>query len=301
MTATILAEATLPQLPSASGVEIVGTTAWIVSDDAPFLYSLDAATLQPTGRVELFASSEFAAGRIPKLTKPDLEALTAVPEPAGGTALLLCGSGSLPNREVGYYVRLAAGAAPTAARVNLAPLYAQLRHRLPAGSQLNIEAIAATPTELLLLQRAVGTGTAVLFGLPLAPTLAHLRSPTLPLPPLTRAEPFRLPLLEGRPAGFSGATFAQGALLVTASVEDTTDAILDGQVLGSFVGVIELDTYQARFARVAWPDGRFYTGKVEGLALRRSLSPTEAELLLVTDDDQGGSTSLITQLNTAPD
>lgn len=74
--------------------------------------------------------------------------------------------------------------------------------------------------------------------------------------------------MDGSPAGFSGATFADCRLWVAASVENTTDLVLDGEVLGSFVGVLDLAAGTAEFARLAWADGRAYRGKVEGLALR---------------------------------
>ncbi|RZL09769.1 MAG: hypothetical protein EOO62_13755 [Hymenobacter sp.] len=111
MTATILSEVILPQLPSASGVEIIGPTAYVVSDDAPYLFLLDAATLAPTGQVQLFETSEFGTGRIPKASKPDLESMAAIRGPGGVAGLLLCGSGSRPNREIGYFVGLPAAAA----------------------------------------------------------------------------------------------------------------------------------------------------------------------------------------------
>lgn len=303
MTATLLSEVVLPELPSASGVEIVGPTAYVVSDDAPFLYLLDAATLAATGRVRLFDTTEFGAGRIPKATKPDLESLAAVPWPPGAAGLLLCGSGSRPNREVGYYVPLPPPGAQTfdappdaPPRLDLSALYAQLRAHLPAGAVLNIEAAATTATELLLWQRAVGEGPALVFALPLAATLAHLLAPGAAAPELARVQAFELPALDGHRAGFSGATFVDGQLLVTASVEDTADAVLDGVVLGSFVGVVDLAAPTARFARLAWADGRAYRSKVEGLAVRRQLGPGHFELLLVTDDDQGGSTALVAEL-----
>lgn len=311
MTATIRSEDHLPGLPSASAIEIVGATAYVISDDAPFLYRLDAATLASEGRVVLFETADFASGRIPKNAKPDLESLTALTSPAGTAGLLLLGSGSRPNREVGYFVALPApageGGAPgetnqTAApaaglRLDLGPLFARLRPLLPAGATLNIEALATTNTELLLLQRAVGSGAAQLFALPLPATLAHLWVPAShPAPAPTRVLSLELPALEGRPAGFSGATFAEGRLLVTASVEDTDDAVLDGAVLGSFVGVVDLEKQTADFARLAWADGRAYRGKVEGLAVRRPLAAGRFELLLVTDDDLGGSTALVAEL-----
>ncbi len=301
MTATIRSETVLPQLPSASGVEIIGPTAYLVSDDAPFLYLLDVATLAPVGQVQLFETDDFTTGRIPKVRKPDLESMAAVVGPAGAAGLLLCGSGSRPNREIGYFVGLPPAGATTAAprfvqRLDLGSLYARLRAQLPAGATLNIEATATTATELLLLQRPVGGGPALLFALPLDATLAHLFEPRGPAPALTRVLAFELPTLAGYVAGFSGATYVQGQLLVTASVEATHDAVADGAALGSFVGLVDLATQTAAFAHLAWPDGRAYLGKVEGLAVRRTLGPGWLELLLVTDDDQGGSTALVAEL-----
>ncbi|MGI4759999.1 MAG: DUF6929 family protein [Janthinobacterium lividum] len=301
MTATILSEASLPQLPSASGVEIIGPTAYIVSDDAPYLYLLDAATLAPTGRVQLFETTEFGTGRIPKANKPDLESMAAIVGPSGQPGLLLCGSGSRPNRDKGYFVALPASSSGAASPqpLDLYPLYTQLRAHLPPGTTLNIEAAATTATELLLLQRSVGGGPALLFGLPLGAALAHLLGLGTPAPAPVRVLPFELPALGGHAAGFSGATYVNGALLITASVEATTDAVADGEVLGSFVGVVDMAARAATFARLAWADGRAYLGKVEGLAVRRTLGPHTLELLLVTDDDRGGSTALAAQLQLA--
>lgn len=302
MKATLLSETPLPHLPSASGVEIIGPTAYLVSDDAPFLYLLDAATLAPAGQIELFASTEFGTGRISKARKPDLESLAAIVAPTGAVGLLLCGSGALPARETGYFVGLPSPLASPAPRfvqrLDLGQLYARLRAHLPAGAVLNLEAAATTTSELLLLHRPV-SGQALVFALPLAPTLAHLFEPRTPVPTPAAVYPFALPVLGGYAAGFSGATLVEGQLLVTASVEATTDAVADGTTLGSFIGRLDLVAQTATFARLAWADGRAYLGKVEGLAVRRTLGPSAWELLLVTDDDLGGSTALVAELRLA--
>lgn len=307
MTATILSEAILSHLPSASGVEIIGATAYVVSDDAPFLYVLDAATLAPVSQIQLFESTEFGSGRIPKATKPDLESIAAVARPNGERGVLLCGSGALPTRETGYFVGLPATiTTPEASsthfvqQVDLHSLYAELRKHLPPNTTLNLEAAATTPTELLLLQRPAGGGPALLFILPLATTLAHLFAPREPVPIPTRVLTFSLPTIDGYGAGFSGATYLNGQLLITASVEANHDAIADGAMLGSFIGIINLSSpSSATFTGLTWADGRTYLGKVEGLAIRRHLAPNSTELLLVTDDDQGGSTALVAILQVA--
>ncbi|ALW86522.1 hypothetical protein AUC43_16390 [Hymenobacter sedentarius] len=293
MTATVLAETSIAGLPSASGIELIGPVAYVISDDAPFVYLLDAATLAVTGQVRLFESAEFGSGRIPKKTKADAEALTALTWPDGAAGVLVLGSGSTPLRETGWFVPVAGGAAQPVA---LAPLYALLRAHLPAGARLNVEAAASSDTELLLFQRTTEVANgALMFRLPLAATLQFLACGG-PAPGVAAPLSFELPHINGRPAGFSGASFVHERLFVSASVEETKDSVLDGQVLGSFIGVLDEQHTAATFARLVWADGRAYIGKVEGLAVRRTLEPNRWELLLVTDDDAGGSTAVVAEV-----
>ncbi|WP_201978684.1 DUF6929 family protein [Hymenobacter rubidus] len=295
MTATILTENQLPGLPSASGVEIIGSAAYVVGDDSPYLYQLDAATLAVTNRIALFDTAAFATGRIPKPEKPDLECMAALTWPDGRPGLLLLGSGSRPNRARGWFVPSESPQTPQL--LDLALLYAHLSAHLPAGVALNLEAAATTDAELLLFQRTVGRAdAAALFVLPLAPVLQLLAGAAGARVPSPHQLVFELPLIDGCPAGFSGASFVNGVLFVSASVENTADAVLDGAVLGSFIGVVDVAAHTATFARLAWADGRPYYGKVEGLAVRQQLADGQFELLLVTDDDAGGSTAATAHL-----
>ena len=88
--ANILIEGPLPDLPSASGVEILDTGAYIIGDDLPFLYQFDATTLTITVRIALFdAGTAFASGRWPKLDKLGLECMAALVWLDGRSELLL--------------------------------------------------------------------------------------------------------------------------------------------------------------------------------------------------------------------
>ncbi|MCC2548064.1 hypothetical protein LJY25_16565 [Hymenobacter sp. BT175] len=303
MKATILRQFELPRLPSASGIEIVGNTAYIIGDDSPFLYSFAADSLAPNAPLSLFETAHFSTGRIPKDRKPDLECLTAISAANGETGLLACGSGATAAREQGFWIALPAGpGTATVQPVSLERLYAALRKVLPAGITLNLEAAATTPTELLLFQRTVGSAAGnIVFRLPLIPTLdclLHQRD----VPPFQHQQ-YDLPAIEGKPAGFSGASTFHGTVFVTASVEDTQDAIADGEVLGSFVGVLPaagtIKPTSLPLTRLELPDGRPYRGKVESLTVRRALSATRYEALLVTDDDAGGSTAVQIELDLA--
>lgn len=303
MTATILSESVIPGLPSASGVEIIGDTAYVIGDDSAFLHKLAVATLVPTGSIRLFETDPAGPARLPKPDKPDLECMAALCWPDGRPGLLLLGSGSCANRARGWFVPTETGAdtaVPEA--LDLAPLYALLQPYLPSGAALNLEAAATSATELLLFQRTVGRAdAAILFCLPLAETLAFVAGQGKAELPTVRPLIFQLPAIAGCAAGFSGATFVDDLLFVTASVEDTDDAVLDGAVLGSYIGLVNLEAQTAIFALLAWADGRAYNGKVEGLAVRRALEAGGWELLLVTDDDAGGSTAVVAKVTAEPE
>ena len=297
MTATILSESVISGLPSASGVEIIGPTAYIIGDDSPYLYRLDAATLTPLEPVRLFDTKHFDNGRISKKRKPDLECMVALTWPDGRAGLLLLGSGSRPTRDRAWFVPIDGAVPGLPEAMDLTVLYDHLRAYLPAGVALNLEAAATTATELLLFQRTVGrTDAALLFVLPLGTVLRLLAGEAGASLPVPHQLVFQLPLIDGCAAGFSGATFVDGRLFVSASVENTTDAVLDGEVLGSFVGMVDMVAQTATFARLVWADGRAYVGKVEGLAMRKLLGAGRWELLLVTDDDAGGSTAVVANL-----
>ncbi|QDA59121.1 DUF6929 family protein [Hymenobacter jejuensis] len=304
MQALILQQINLPNLPSASGVEVVGDTAYIIGDDAPYLYAFKANSLTKGEQITLFETAHFSTGRIPKALKPDLECLTAFTTPAGEKGLLVCGSGATPAREVGFWVTLPGGsdAGATVYPLSLSNLYGLLRQYLPAGIALNLEAAAATDTELLLFQRTVGSAVGnLVFFLPLGATLDYIRQRT-EQPPAVQRQFYELPDLNGKPAGFSGASYSHDLLLVTASVEDTSDPVADGEVLGSFVGVLDLARRAAtpvplQLAHLVLPTGAAYTGKVESVTVQKVLGPKHYQLLLVTDDDLGGSTAVVVKLS----
>ncbi len=296
--ATILSSAPLP-LPSASGIELVGETVFVISDDAPFLYRFQASDLAPGEPIRLFETAHFSSGRIPKALKPDLEAMTFLPPlPRDPGALLLAGSGATSVREGGFWVdfQFQNASSLTVFPVSLSVLYQSLRQYLPAGQSLNIEAMAATAKHLWLFQRPVGTTAGRLgFRFKMEDAYYAIRPPYRE-PPTIRPHQYTVPEVDGYPGGLSGATFFEDRLFVTASVEKTRDPVLDGEVLGSFVGVLDPEKpAEGHFAQLTWPDNRPFREKVEGVAVRRRTA-AGYELLLVTDDDKGGSTVLVVEV-----
>jgi hypothetical protein len=81
--------------------------------------------------------------------------------------------------------------------------------------------------------------------------------------------------------GFTDAASAPGgAVLYSASAEDSPDATADGDVVGSALGVI---ADGVRWAPLLDADGAPFTGKVEGVALEPG-DPGRAWVVVDSDD-----------------
>ena len=287
-------------VPSASDVEVVDGIIYVVGDDSPYLYCLDA-DWNITRRVLLFEVEAYSGGRMAKAIKPDFEAMTAVRQ-NGVTQLLIFGSGSRsPQRDFCFVVDLANAANAEhlpVRQVSLATLYDELRgHAQVAGAgKLNIEGAATTREHVVLFQRGNITGNNVALYYPTEAFMAYLADNTRPAP-VPEIYRYTLPSINGVRAGFSGACLLPDDehILFAAAVENTTNEIDDGETLGSFLGVIPAlgqagGDAQPLYALLTQDaDGQTYRGKIESVAVLSSSAPDHLSVLAATDDDQGGS------------
>lgn len=163
-----------------------------------------------------------------------------------------------------------------------------------SDSELNIEAAAEYQGQLFLFNRRKN----LLISFSYEDFLAHVLKDA-PLPEITIKEVV-LPKLNGIEAGFSGATaFPDKPLLIfTASVEDTENAYDDGEVLGSFVGLLDMTSGEilGEVLPVEPSDKSGVPLKVESVAIEKMLSDFELQLLLTTDSDGGDSLLLRARL-----
>ena len=97
-----------------------------------------------------------------------------------------------------------------------------------------------------------------------------------------------MPKINGLEAGFSGATILGNPpyLIFTAAVEDAPNAYDDGEILGSFIGVIKINNGAIAddFLIQQIPNPGFPL-KVESVIVDQILSDTQTDLVLVTDND----------------
>jgi hypothetical protein len=306
----IIRQVSLPEIPSASGIEIAADgTIYIIGDDSPYLYQLDAA-FDSMDSILLFKTAAFTTGRIPKTQKPDLECISQLLID-GQPHLLAMGSGSLPNRDSCYIIPLPVQAGnPGIKVVSLRNFYRFLSKApdMAGAGTLNLEGLATNGNLMYMLHRYAAGGQNKLITVNLD-QFRNLLTKNSPRQPNLKIYTFQLDQLDNVQAGFSGAHVADGKLFFTASVEKTPNAIDDGEIAGSFAGWIDLADITgpkngnnpvkapaAHMARIEFANGSPFTGKAESICVLPGKPNETYRALAVTDNDQGQSELLVLEI-----
>lgn len=293
MDVSVMSRQVLRDVKSASGLEVMDKTLYVIGDNSPWLYKINNL-YKVEGRQPIAPVEGLADGVIPKSNKPDFEAM-AIAEKANGKEFFIFGSGSKsPQRDKMITVSLENGEVKS---YSLEPFYKKLKETAHLTDEsLNIEGAIVKDGELFLFNR--GENLILKYELEdLEDYLAGNRD--TPSPEVFLIE---LPEIKGIKAGFSGAALVPGEdkALFTASVEDTEDWIKDGEVLGSFVGMIPLKRLKNGLrpdcVRLA-DNGKPLNIKVESLAVFYPTLHDDLRLLLVTDSDGGDSELLEANLS----
>lgn len=300
--ATIVNRQSFRYIPSASGMEYVQGSYYVLGDDSPFLYQLDGK-YELVKKYPLFDTTSFKTGRIPKSDKPDLESMAHFTY-GRDQMLLLLGSGSSKTRNKGYLVNLSD--LKDVRVVDFSRFYTFLKRilQIEQEGELNIEGLAMNNAYAFLLHRSLATGINVLFRFN-ADDFKDFLIRGKGLPPAA-VYYFKLPVVGENFAGFSGAYILDDKLFITASVEDTPNAINDGEVLGSFIGAIDLmalpyasdekEPLQVPSVQLMNIDGSIFKGKAESLVVTKAIGEKKYKAVVVTDDDKGGSELLEVEL-----
>jgi hypothetical protein len=260
---------------SGSGLARVGGRLAVVQDDAAFIALVDPATLR-VDSITLPAGEggvrQFDDLRGNKRFKLDLESCTTLRGEGGREMLVAFGSGSAPPREAVVVIE---GLDSGDAEVRVIPaavLYAQLHaERAFSGSELNVEGVAVVPGALRLFNRGNGAPKDGLrpvdatCDLDLPAFLAWLRAPETTEPPApANVTQYDLGGVGGVRLTFTDAETVGDAILFSSGAEDSPDAVQDGPVAGTAIGVI--DAGGARWALVVDDAGRPFAGKIEGIS-----------------------------------
>ena len=272
----------LNNIPSASGIVKSGEHYYIIGDNSPFLFQLNRE-YEIISKTLIYDPTELKGATIPKKVKPDFEAMEMVSE----NEMVIFGSGSKsPERAI--CLRVFIGATITVKSYNITAFYASLKKlEIPDNAELNIEAIAFQKDQLHFFNR----GTNAIFSFDYFDLIQHFEG-LIPFP-TSKVRHFNLPKIKGIEARFSGATAFNNKpyLLFTASVENTPNAYDDGEILGSFIGIVSMESNDSTpLLCIRIPSQK--SVKVESVTIDNEISSKEMTVLLVTDSDGGDSTLL---------
>lgn len=267
-----------PHLSAASGLVQVGQWLYVVADDelhiGQFLRDGHAH-----GRLHRCFEGELPLdAEERKAEKPDIEVLTLLPNFSAQTTLLALGSGSKKNRHRSTLITLDShgNIHGKPALLELEKFYEFLKDEI---GKLNIEGAAVVDDSMYLFQRGNKKNKLnASIRLSLADFYKVLRAPDKKFAPHIHITPYNLGDIADVPLCFTDASaLDNGDIVFTASAENTSDSYLDGQCMGSAIGVIN------RAGDLVLLEPIDKTVKLEGI--EANASGNKVDILLVTDAD----------------
>lgn len=262
--------------PSASAIEFHQNRLFVFGDDAPWFMVMDTS-FRFVDSVRLFSDTTY---RIPKNTKPDLEAV-AYDDAAG--QLVVISSGSLNNRNHIAQIQL-----QDYRRFLLDTFYySPLKQRLNLIEELNLEGLTKAGGNWIASNRANSTHKKNLL----------IVSDSLPWKK-GRLAYQELQLTTPTIAGVSGLFYwgERDMLLFTCSEEATANATSDGAIGDSYLGWIEQYSKQAekeiiqpsKLINLSKSFSAIKGHKIESLTIQ-VLNKKTTMVYLAADDDNGES------------
>ncbi|HSD15070.1 MAG TPA: hypothetical protein VLB74_10515 [Flavobacterium sp.] len=248
---------------SASGLIYKDNNLFVIGDNSNYLYEYQI----PTQELKLHALTENPSENIPKANKPDFEAVTEY-----DGKLYVFGSGSTENRN--KMVTIDSKSKKFISSTDLSDLYLVMQSfaELPQND-LNIEGAVYNGTDWFLFNRGNGAkGKNIVF---------TVQGKNLTEEFNVISTEFELPKIKGIQASFTDAILVKKKIYFLATAENTTSTYNDGEVLGSFIGCIDLEKMEIDFIQKITD-----TIKFEGLALYQE-THMDITFLLCEDNDTG--------------
>lgn len=280
----------LTDIPSASGIENDGEFLWIIGDNSPYIFQLNKDyQIQNKYTISFGLKTEPLTSTISKEDKKDFEAMTML-DWEGESCIFLFGSGSkAPQRNEGL---LLSHKGEVLESFDLTDFYGLIQDEAKLDDEdLNLEAATVLDDKLYLFNR----GKNKLISMKTSHFVAYLEKKDKGIK--MKSNTIDLPEIDGVKAGFSGATsdVENKRILFSASVENTSNWVDDGAVLGSFIGVIVPDEIQQHYTPLCTliQENEPLLVKVESLTVITS-STKSTKVAAVTDSD--GSESEVIEL-----
>lgn len=250
-------------ISSASGLVYKNGTLYIISDDSNYLYeySIPKADLQK----HLLIENETINENIPKNIKSDFEAITQFDDD-----IFVLGSGSTAVRN--KMIQMSEVQKRVLKNHDLTDLYLSMQYFAGiSAEELNIEGVIFTGEKWYFFQR--GNGKSAKNG------IFTIESPYFTQGYSMLYTSYDLPKINGVQSSFTDAILVDDSFYFLSSAEDSQSTYLDGEVLGSSIGRINIETMKLKKV-ITITD----THKFEGLTLYKN-NPKTLELLLCEDQD----------------
>jgi len=271
----------LENYPSASSVEYIDGKLYLVGDDATNFLVLDT-NLNIVDSIPIIAN---AARRIPKETKPDLEASAFNID---SNEIFLFGSGSLsPYRNLAWRYNFQTRVKDS---VSLENLYSQVKNS--GVEQVNIEGACFLAGKLLLVNR--GNNGYPKNHLIITDQNFWNKDSSFQISIVPFADQKYSPF-----KGISGLCYAKESdkLILTVSTEDTKNSYEDGAIGQSYLWIIDNISTKLnrktlgakRIIDLEYIDSRFKGQKIESATVTGETNK-QIHLVLVADNDDGSST-----------
>lgn len=258
---------------------------YIIGDDSPLLYILDK-NYNLLEKIEIFKTEHFSSGRIPKKLKEDLECSTII-NYENQDYLLLAGSGSNENRNNAYLINLATNYIE---KFSLKLIYSLFLDIYEDISLINVEGVCNDDTFVYFFNRGGKNSPNLVLRMRVSHLFEYFKTKNIENFSYMLYN-FELPSINNINSGFSGATFFDNKIFFTSSVENTDNAIDDGEVLGSFIGVANYE-FENNLEIVEYSklteNNIISKLKIESITIL-SKENNKYKALLVEDDDLGGS------------
>lgn len=264
---------TIIGIGSASGLFYQDNNLLIIGDNSGFLYEYNISS-QDLKQHPLIKNS---AVNIPKSEKPDFESITHFQD-----TLYIFGSGSTPKRN--SMVEFDLKEKKKTATNNLVDLYAVMQSFGNIKPEdFNLEGTIYDGDNWYFLNRGNGIANKnILFSL-------HAKKLDQEFSLLSND--YRLPKIKGVRSSFTDAVLIDDKIYFLATAENTQSTYDDGQVLGSLIGRINLETMKIDFTKKISDSHKF-----EGITVFKN-AKDKIEFLLCEDNDTDALKSNIYKLS----
>jgi hypothetical protein len=238
---------------SASGIVFANHSLYIISDNSGFLYQYDLES----DKLLKHQLIENPSENILKIHKPDFESITLKEN-----KLHIFGSGSTQNRNKSIIFNIENHKIQ---ENDFSETYQNIKNTIQiSDDELNIEGTLFYKEKLYLFQR--GNGANAKNGIIIIDHNIHFQH-------------IQLPKIKHVETSFTDAILVNEKIYFLASAEDTLSTYDDGEVLGSIIGCIDIETFKIDFTiQIS------NTHKFEGLTLFEN-SQSQLEFLLCEDND----------------